>query len=79
MGVTSSMRPILRPARASARSADWAPGPGVFVFVAARGADLDVQRRHAELLAAHGDVLGGKHGRVGRRLVAVGLDLSCRP
>ncbi|CAH0368127.1 unnamed protein product, partial [Pelagomonas calceolata] len=44
-------------------------------LVAARRADLDVQRRHAELLAAHGDVLRGKHGRVGRRLVAVGLDL----
>ena len=43
-------------------------------LVAARRADLDVQRRHAELLAAHGYVLRGKHGRVGRRLVAVGLD-----
>ena len=31
MGVTSSMRPILMPERASARSADWAPGPGVLV------------------------------------------------
>ena len=30
MGVTSSIRPILIPARASARRADWAPGPGVF-------------------------------------------------
>ena len=28
-----------------------------------------------QLLAASGNVLGGKHGRVGRRLVAVGLDL----
>lgn len=31
MGVTSSMRPILMPARARARRADWAPGPGVLV------------------------------------------------
>ena len=31
MGVTSSIRPIFSPARASARSADCAPGPGVFV------------------------------------------------
>jgi hypothetical protein len=27
------MRPILMPARAIARSADWAPGPGVFVLL----------------------------------------------
>ena len=33
MGVTSSMRPILRPERDRARSADWAPGPGVFVLL----------------------------------------------
>lgn len=33
MGVTSSMRPILMPARARARSADWAPGPGVLVLL----------------------------------------------
>jgi len=32
VGVTSSMRPILMPERARARSADWAPGPGVFVL-----------------------------------------------
>ena len=31
IGVTSSMRPILMPPRASARSADCAPGPGVLV------------------------------------------------
>jgi len=31
IGVTSSMRPILMPPRASALSADCAPGPGVFV------------------------------------------------
>ena len=30
MGVTSSILPILIPDRARARSADWAPGPGVF-------------------------------------------------
>ena len=29
MGVTSSMRPILKPARARALMAAWAPGPGV--------------------------------------------------
>ena len=33
MGVQSSMRPIFRPERESARSADWAPGPGVFVLL----------------------------------------------
>lgn len=33
-GVTSSIRPILIPARAKARRADWAPGPGVLVPVA---------------------------------------------
>ena len=33
IGVTSSIRPIFIPERARARSADWAPGPGVFVFV----------------------------------------------
>ena len=30
MGVTSSILPIRMPALANARSADWAPGPGVF-------------------------------------------------
>ena len=33
IGVTSSIRPIFMPERARARRADWAPGPGVFVFV----------------------------------------------
>jgi len=33
IGVTSSIRPILMPARASARRADCAPGPGVFVLL----------------------------------------------
>jgi hypothetical protein len=32
MGVTSSIRPIFMAERASARRADWAPGPGVFVL-----------------------------------------------
>lgn len=32
IGVTSSMRPIFIEERAKARSADWAPGPGVFVL-----------------------------------------------
>lgn len=31
VGVTSSIRPIFMPARARARRADWAPGPGVLV------------------------------------------------
>jgi hypothetical protein len=31
VGVTSSILPIFIPERASARRADWAPGPGVFV------------------------------------------------
>lgn len=33
MGVTSSMRPIFIDERASARRADWAPGPGVLVLL----------------------------------------------
>lgn len=41
----------------------------------ARSPQLDVQSRDADLLAPSGDVLGGQHGGVGRRLVAVGLDL----
>ena len=32
IGVTSSMRPIFKPARAKALRADWAPGPGVLVL-----------------------------------------------
>lgn len=32
IGVTSSMRPIFMLERAKARSADCAPGPGVFVL-----------------------------------------------
>merc|ERR1711874_831047 len=32
MGVQSSILPIFMPARAKARSADWAPGPGVLVL-----------------------------------------------
>ncbi len=31
VGVTSSILPIFIPERARARSADWAPGPGVLV------------------------------------------------
>ena len=50
-------------------------GPGRLGLVAARRAQLDVQRGDAELLDARGDVLGREHGRVGARLVAVGLDL----
>lgn len=33
IGVTSSIRPIFIPARAKARRADWAPGPGVLVLL----------------------------------------------
>lgn len=33
IGVTSSMRPIFIEERAKARSADWAPGPGVLVLL----------------------------------------------
>ena len=40
----SSMRPILRPARASARSADWAPGPGVFVLLPVRKSNVRVSK-----------------------------------
>ena len=32
IGVTSSILPIFNPARANARRADCAPGPGVFVL-----------------------------------------------
>ena len=38
------MRPILRPARASARSADWAPGPGVFVLLPVRKSNVRVSK-----------------------------------
>lgn len=39
------------------------------------GTDLEVEGVDANLLAAGSNVLGGKHGGVGRRLVVVGLDL----
>lgn len=39
------------------------------------GAELDVEGVDAELLAALSNVLRGKHGRVGRGLVTVSLDL----
>eukprot|EP00961_Rhodomonas_salina_P180343 2434193-Rhodomonas_salina.1 len=41
----------------------------------AGGADLDVDGSYAELLAADGDVLGGKHRSVRRGLVTIGLHL----
>ena len=47
IGVTSSMRPILMPPRASALSADCAPGPGVFVRLPpceVRGSGLSARR-----------------------------------
>merc|ERR1719502_104003 len=37
--------------------------------------DLDVQSTNAELLAASSDILGGKHRRIGGRLVTVSLHL----
>lgn len=43
--------------------------------VAASGAELDVQGVDTELLAAHGNVLSGKHCRVRGRLIAIGLHL----
>ena len=43
--------------------------------VAASRPDLDVQRCDSQLLAARCDVLGCQHGRVGRGLVSIGLDL----
>jgi len=39
------------------------------------GAKLDVDGGDAELLAADGDVLGGKHRSVRRGLITIGLDL----
>jgi hypothetical protein len=42
---------------------------------ATRSSDLDVNGRDANLLAASGNVLSCQHGGVGRRLVAIGLDL----
>ena len=44
-------------------------------LVPARATNLNVQRRDAQLAAAIRHVLRGEHGRVGRALVAVRLDL----
>jgi hypothetical protein len=78
------------PERARARSADCAPGPGVFVprivlasegsveseenTIATGRADLDVESRNAQFLAARGDILGRQHGCIRRGLVTIGLD-----
>ena len=40
VGVTSSIRPIFMPARARARRADWAPGPGVLVPLPLKKKDI---------------------------------------
>merc|ERR1711916_396197 len=61
------------PARASARSADWAPGPGVLVTTG--GTQGNVDRVDVERLALGGDVLGGHHRGVRGGLIAVSLDL----
>ena len=43
--------------------------------VSSGGSELDVQGSDAQLLAALGDVLGGQHGSVWRRLISVCLHL----
>jgi hypothetical protein len=44
-------------------------------LVSSSSTDLDVQGSDTEFLAFKSDILGGKHGCVRRRLVAIGLDL----
>ena len=43
--------------------------------VTTSGTQLDVKSVHTEFLAADGNVLGGKHGSVGRRLITISLHL----
>jgi hypothetical protein len=73
-------RDVLDAADAHARTGKGAEGrlgtgTGGLGAGTAGGADLDVEGGDANLLAALGALLGGKHGGVGRRLVTVGLDL----
>ena len=44
-------------------------------LVSSGRSELDVERGDSELLAPHGDVLGGKHSSVGARLVTIGFHL----
>lgn len=91
VGVTSSIRPMRIPARARARRADWAPGPGVLVPLppvariltwravipssAHVSSGSNLSIPDHLTLAAGSNVLGCQHGGVGRALVTVGLDL----
>ena len=91
MGVTSSIRPMRMPARARARRADWAPGPGVLVPLPPVARILtwravipsssqvsfcsSLSIPGCLTLAASSNILGCQHGGVGRALVTVGLDL----
>lgn len=52
-----------------------ATGAGLLGAGTAGSTELDVEGSDADLLALGGDVLGGEHRGVGRRLVTVGLDL----
>ena len=71
IGVVSSMRPILRPPRAMARSAAWKPGPGVLVAEPPVAHTLRWMAVNAQLLHPRAHVGGGHHRGVGRSLVAV--------
>ena len=92
MGVTSSILPMRIPALASARSADWAPGPGVFEpfpgiiktlnqkWYTSSSTDLDVESSNSQFLASCCNILSSQHSCIRRALVSIGLDLhtSCR-
>ena len=71
IGVVSSMRPILRPPRAMARSAAWKPGPGVLVAEPPVARTLRWMAVNAQLLHPRAHVGGGHHRGAGRSLVAV--------
>ena len=80
IGVVSSVRPILRPPRAMARSAAWKPGPGVLVAEPPVARTLRWMAVNAQLLHPRAHVGGGHHRGAGRSLVAVLLhasDLAC--
>lgn len=50
-------------------------GSGGLGLGATGGTELDVEGGDAEVLKTGGNVLGGKHGSVGGRLIAISLDL----
>ena len=72
--MTSSMRPIFKPARARARRADWAPGPGVLVRFPPV-ALIFTDGCHTELLCASSSIHGSKHSRIRGCFITIGLHL----